>query len=146
MAELIQTLHDLAQICCDGEAFYRDVAAKIQDSALRDAVQEVGRVRGALCHDFAECLREQGERPSGTGTVYGSLHKLYAELRARFSNDADRIYVAELEEAEDRLLSAMEVALLKLEPAGAREVVRRYMPAARTAHERMRELKIKVTE
>ncbi len=141
MAELIPTLHDLAQICCDGEAFYRDAAEKMQNEDLRQAVLEVGRVRGDLCRDFAEYLRHQGENPSGTGTFYGTLHKLYADLRARFAEDSDRIYVSELEEAEDRLLHAMEEAMLTLEPADARVVLQRYMPAARAAHERMRALK-----
>jgi uncharacterized protein (TIGR02284 family) len=140
MAGLIPTLHDLQQICCDGEAFYCDAAAKIQNAELRRAVQEVGRVRGDLCRDVACYLREKGETPSG-GTLYGTLHKLYAELRARFAEDGDRVYVSELEEAEDRLLHAMEEAMLTLEPAEARTVVRRYMPAARAAHERMRALK-----
>lgn len=141
MAELIPTLHDLAQICCDGEAFYREAAEKMQNPDLRQAVQEVGRIRGALCRDFAAYLRAQGENPSGSGTIYGALHKLYADLRAQFSADGDRIYVTELEEAEDRLLHAMEEAILTLEPSEARAVLRQYMPAARAAHERMRILK-----
>lgn len=146
MAELIETLHDLAQICCDGESFYRDAATGMRDDPLREAVMEVGRVRGALCQDFAQFLRAQGEQPSGTGTMFGSLRKLYTDLRVTFSTDADRIYVSELEEAEDRLLHAMEAAMLKLEPAAARLVLRRYMPAARAAHERMRALKDKLAE
>ncbi len=141
MTELIPTLHDLAQICCDGEAFYREAALKMQNPELREAVQEVGHIRGELCRDFATYLHQQGEQPAGTGTVYGTLHKLYADLRARFAENPDYIYVAELEEAEDRLLHAMEEAMLTLEPAEARAVLRQYMPAARAAHERMRLLK-----
>lgn len=141
MTELIETLHDLAQICCDGEAFYRDAAEKMQDKDLRAAIAQVGEVRAALCRDFLEILRARGEEPSGSGTLYGALHKLYTDVRAHFSADGDRIYIAELEEAEDRLLHAMEAAMLTLEPAEARAVLRRYLPAARAAHERMRSMK-----
>lgn len=146
MAELIPTLQEIAQICCDGNAFYGDVAEKIHDPGLCEAVREVGRIRGALCRDIHVRLRESGEDTGGTGTFYGVLHKLYADLRARFAEDGDRIYVAELEEAEDRLLHSLEEAILTVEPAEARAVLRQYMPAARAAHERMRALKQALTE
>lgn len=141
MAELIDTLHDLAQICCDGEKFYRDAAEKMQASELRETVTAVGRVRGDLCRDFASLLAAHGEQPTGEGTLYGWMHKLYADFRARLSGNPDEIYVDELEEAEDRLLHALEEAMLTVEPPAAREVLRRYMPAVRDAHQRMRELK-----
>ncbi|MGH8212548.1 MAG: PA2169 family four-helix-bundle protein [Rhodanobacteraceae bacterium] len=141
MTDLIPTLQEIAQICCDGNAFYAAAAEKMRDSGLRQAVQEVGRIRGALCRDIHVRLRENGEQPGGTGTFYGTLHKLYADLRARFAEDGDRVYVAELEEAEDRLLHSLEEAILTVEPAEARAVLRQYMPAARAAHERMRALK-----
>lgn len=143
MAELIETLHDLAQICCDGEKFYRDAAAKMRNDDLRVAVSAVGRVRGDLCRDFASLLAAQGEQPSDDGTFYGRMHKLYVDFRARLSGNPDEIYVDELEQAEDRLLHALEEAMLSVEPPAAREVLRRYMPAARDAHERMRVLKRK---
>ncbi|MEO7148451.1 MAG: PA2169 family four-helix-bundle protein [Rhodanobacteraceae bacterium] len=141
MAELIDILHDLVQICCDGEKFYQYAAGKMQSEELREAVSAVGRVRGDLCRDLASLLAAHGERPSDKGTLYGRMHKLYADFRARLSGNPDEIYVDELEEAEDRLLHALEEAMLTVEPPAAREVLRRYMPTARDAHERMRELK-----
>ncbi|HJU08666.1 MAG TPA: PA2169 family four-helix-bundle protein [Rhodanobacteraceae bacterium] len=146
MTNLIPTLQEIAQICRDGNAFYHDAAEKMQDDDLRVAVQEVGRIRGALCEDIHAWLRQKGEEPSAGGTFYGTLHKLYADLRARLAIDSDRIYVAELEEAEDRLLHSLEQAILAVEPAKARAVLRQYMPAARAAHERMRMLKQALTE
>lgn len=142
MTGLIDTLHDLAQICCDGEKFYRDASEKMHDPDLREAVEAVGRVRGDLCRDFAGMLEAHGERASGEGTLYGRMQKLYADFRARLSGNPDDIYVDGLEEAEDRLLHALEEAMLTVEPPAAREVLRRYMPAARAAHERMRQLKL----
>ncbi|MGH8164767.1 MAG: PA2169 family four-helix-bundle protein, partial [Rhodanobacteraceae bacterium] len=105
------------------------------------AVCGVGRVRGDLCRDFAGLLAAHGEQANGEGTIYGRMHKLYADFRAHLSGNPDEIYVDELEEAEDRLLHALERAMLTVEPPAAREVLRRYMPAARDAHERMRRLK-----
>lgn len=145
MAELIPTLHEIAQICCDGEEFYRHAAERMQDSELREAVREVGRIRGDLCRDIHAWLRGKGAESSG-GTFYGSLHQLYTELRARFAKNGDHIYVAELEEAEDRLLHSLEEAMLTVEPPEARAVLRQYMPAARAAHERMRRLKTGLNE
>ena len=57
----------------------------------------------------------------------------------------DLIYVSELENVEDRLLHAMERATLHLQPEEVHALLRRHLPAARAAHERIRTLKCELT-
>lgn len=139
MAEILATLRDLARICRDGEKLYCTAAARMRNPALRELAGEVARVRGELHREFTMLLGARGERAAG-GTLYGHVRKLYANLRACFS-DRDRVYVAELENIEDRLLHAMERATLHLAPDDTLAFVRLHLPAARAMHERMRALK-----
>jgi uncharacterized protein (TIGR02284 family) len=139
MAEILATLRELAHICRDGERLYSQAAADMRNARLREVAGEVARVRGELFLEFAALLGEHGRRCEG-GSLYGRLRKRYAGLRARFS-DRDRVYVFELENMEDRLLHAMERASLCQHAGETRALLRRHMPAARAAHERMRELK-----
>ena len=140
MAEILVTLRELAQICRDGERLYGQAAAHMCNPRLREVADEVGRLRGELYREFAALLSEHGLRLCDSGSFYGRLRKRYVALRARFA-DRDRIYVFELENAEDRLLHAMERASLRPQAEEARALLLRHMPAARAAHERMRSLK-----
>lgn len=147
MAEILATLRELAQICRDGERLYRQAAVRMRSPHLREVADEVGRVRGELYREFATLLQEHGQHLCDAGTLYGRLRKRYAGLRAHFADrDLDRIYLGELENMEDRLLHAMERATLHLQTEEARALLRRHMPAARAAHERMRTLKRELAE
>lgn len=141
MSELVDTLQSLLQICRDGSAFYRETADKVDDTEAKATIEQMVRVRERLIEDFAGLLEQRGEEVPDSGTLVGTMQKLYADLRARFSGNADGIYISQLEEAEDRLLHRFEDAIVCSDSAEAKEVLRRYVPLARAAHERMRQLK-----
>ncbi|HET9835405.1 MAG TPA: PA2169 family four-helix-bundle protein [Rhodanobacteraceae bacterium] len=145
MAEILATLRELAHICRDGERLYRQAATRMCSPDLREVAGEAGRIRGELYREFAVLLREHGQHLGEAGTLYGRLRKRYTGLRAHFA-DSDRIYVRELECVEDRLLHAMERATLHLQPGEVRALLRRHMPAARAAHERMSTLRRELTD
>lgn len=144
MAEVLATLRELAHICRDGERLYCHAAARMRSPHLREVAGEVGRVRAELYREFATLLRAHGQPLCEAGSLYGRLRKRYAGFRARFA-DRDLIYVSELENVEDRLLHAMERATLHLQPEEVHALLRRHLPAARAAHERIRTLKYELT-
>ena len=140
VTELTDTLKDLIEICRDGRAFYLQAAEKIEPGDVRSTLLEMARVRQRLLDDFSELLLDKGQAVPVGGTLSGRMRRLYADLRAQASTDAAGVYVVELEEAEDRLLQTFESAMLTVE-APARIILRRYIPLARDAHERMKALK-----
>lgn len=139
--ELVDALRDLTQIARDGQAFYEDTAAKANDPEVKETAQAMAAVRSHLVDEFSRLLEMRGEAAPPSGTLVGSMHKLYADMRARWNGDRDGVYVSELEQAEDRLLNTFEGALLNVGTDDARAVLRRYVPLARAAHERMSNLK-----
>jgi uncharacterized protein (TIGR02284 family) len=70
----------------------------------------------------------------------GKLRHAYADARATLSSDEEATYVAQLEEAEDRILHAFEDALESAEP-DVRALLAVEMPKVRACHNRMRDLK-----
>lgn len=145
MAEILATLRELAHLCRDGERLYSQAAVRMRSPGLREVADEAARIRGELYREFAALLRARGQHLCEAGSLYGRLRKRYAGLRAHFA-DRDRIYVCELEYVEDRLLHAMERASLRLQAGEVHALLRRHMPAARAAHERMRALRRELTE
>lgn len=145
MTELSDTLGELIEICRDGHAFYMHTAEQIEDAEVHGILLEMARVRQRLLQDFLELLEDRGEQPPKGGTLWGRMRQLYAGVRAQVSDDPERVYVFELEEAEDRLLHSFEEAMLKA-AAPSRVILKRYLPLARQAHERMKNLKTRKSE
>jgi uncharacterized protein (TIGR02284 family) len=69
------------------------------------------------------------------------MRKMYADMKASFSKNDDAIYVAQLEEAEDRLLEHFNASLQKLDDVRMREAVSAQLPQVRACHDEMRALK-----
>lgn len=66
--------------------------------------------------------------------------QVYADTKAALSSDDGATYIAELEEAEDRILHAFQDAMDGHEP-DLRPEVATQMPKVRACHDRMRDLK-----
>lgn len=141
MTQLTETLQSLLAICRDGISFYAEAADKIDDAEAKSTIRQMVQVRERLIADFAKLLERRGESIPAGGTLAGTMQKLYADLRARFSSDPQATYISQLEEAEDRLLHRFEDAIVSSDPGEERDLLRRYVPLARAAHERMRALK-----
>ena len=69
-----------------------------------------------------------------------SLFTDMADTKAALSSDEDATYIAQLEEAEDRILHAFEEAMDGHEPDLRAELATQ-MPKVRACHDRMRDLK-----
>ena len=78
--------------------------------------------------------------PASGGTMLGKLRQFYADTRATLAKDEDATYVAQLEEAEDRILHAFEDALESADN-DVRVLLAVEMPKVRACHDRMRALK-----
>lgn len=135
------TLNDLIEISRDGEAFYREALTKVSDPEVRTTFNDMLAIRQKLIRDLSIHVAERGETPEQSGTLVGSMHKLYTDLRAHLSSNTDAVYVSQLEAAEDRLLHSFEDALGADHSPQVIAILREYYPLARTAHGRMKLLK-----
>ena len=86
-------------------------------------------------------VTSHGEKVPEGGTVFGALRKLYADVRASMGSDAEAVYVAQLEQTEDRILEAFRKELTMSENAEVRRIAERHYPEVKRAHDEMRELK-----
>lgn len=141
MANNAEILNDLVQVTRDSKTFYEDVARETENPRLRDVFSRMAMAKSSLIGALSGKLVSLGETPPDGGTVGGSLRKAYADIRATFSSNDDKIYVAQLEETEDRVLEEFEDALAKTDSVDVRSVLTEHLPKVRACHEEMRNLK-----
>lgn len=140
MSSKTAQLNELIEITRDGQRFYEHASQQVRDSHLQALFATMSRGKTEVIEALKEAVVANHDVPASGGTFLGPLQRVYADTRATLSTDEIEVYVAQLEDAEDRILHAFEEALDKADP-DMRLLLSREMPKVRACHERMRNLK-----
>jgi uncharacterized protein (TIGR02284 family) len=134
-------LNELIEILHDGSKFYLSAATEMKDSEYSSLFLRMANGKRAIAADLAAHVAAHGEQASLGLTLAGGLRESYAKLRVSMTSDKEGRYIAELEDAEDRILHAFEDAVGNSEEPELVAIASKHMPEVLAAHEQMRELK-----
>lgn len=140
MSYKTEQLNELIAIIRDGQRFYEHAHDEIKDVRLQALFRDMAQAKHQVIQALAVKVAANHEEPTSSGTLVGKLRQAYADARATLSSDEEATYVAQLEEAEDRILEAFEDAMESAQP-DVRALLAVEMPKVRACHQRMRELK-----
>jgi uncharacterized protein (TIGR02284 family) len=141
----ISTLNSLIQTCDDGSQGFLMAADAVQDAALKELFRTYGRERDELAEELRGEVRRLGGTPELDGSVAGTVHRGWINIRMAIAGKNDSAIIAEAERGEDVAvqvyLSAMQTDL----PPDVRSIVDRQLTQVKTAHDRVRDLEKSVT-
>ncbi len=140
MSQKTEQLNELIAIIRDGQRFYEHAHDEIKDERLQSLFRDMAQAKHQVIQALAVKVAANHEAPASSGTLMGKLRQAYADARATLSSDEEATYIAQLEEAEDRILEAFEDAMESAQP-DVRALLAVEMPKVRACHQRMRELK-----
>lgn len=140
MTDKIQQLNELIEITRDGQRFYQHAHDEVKDVRLQALFRDMSQNKTELIRALSVKVAANQQKPADGGTFVGKLRQVYADTKANLVSDTEATYVAQLEEAEDRILHAFEDALEGAEP-GMQALLAAEMPKVRANHDRMRNLK-----
>jgi uncharacterized protein (TIGR02284 family) len=140
MIDKTAQLNELIAITRDGQQFYQHAHDAVTDVRLQVLFRDMSQSKTELIRALAAQVGDSHEAPASGGTILGKLRQVYADAKASLASDKEATYVAQLEEAEDRILQAFEDALESAE-ADVHALLIAEMPKVRANHERMLALK-----
>jgi uncharacterized protein (TIGR02284 family) len=140
MNDKSEQLNELIEITRDGQRFYEHAHDEVKDVRLQVLFRDMSQSKSELIRALSMKVAANQEQPASGGTFVGKLRQVYADTKATLTSDKEATYVAQLEEAEDRILHAFEDALEDAEP-DMHSLLAAEMPKVRANHERMRTLK-----
>ena len=136
------SLNDLIEIARDGGDFYTEAAGKVKDSELSSLFGQMATHKRDIVAGLSASVAAAGGKPADHGTVVGTMHQAYGKVRAALG-DTNYAYVAELEDAEDRLLAAFRETISDTgTPPAARAAAEQFMPRVVECHNIMRNRKL----
>ncbi len=140
MSSATSKLNQLIEITRDGQRFYLHALEEVKSPDLQSLFRDMAQAKTQVIQALAVKVAANHDQPAEGGTLLGKLRQVYADTRASMARDEDATYVAQLEEAEDRILHAFEDALEEAEP-DVRALLVAELPKVRACHDRMRSLK-----
>lgn len=139
-SKAISTLNDLIETCRDGENGFRTAAEGVKDAHVKALFQRFARQRTELVKELQEEVRKLGGNPEQRGSVSGSLHRGWMNIKSLVTGRDDAAIIAEAERGEDVAKATYAKALQENLPAGVRTLIQTQAEIIRLAHDEVRTL------
>ena len=137
----ISVLNNLIETCKDGELGFKTAAEGLKNPAIKSKFFEYSRQRAEMARELQAEVRRLGGDPEKSGSVSGSLHRGWLDIKSVVTGKDDHAVVAEAERGEDVAKSAYENALKEALPVSAQTLVQQQAAKVRLAHDAVRDLR-----
>ena len=139
---IAHVLNSLIETCKDGQEGFRSASEDVQNSALKSLFSELSIERSRFCSELQRLVGTLGEDAETSGSVSGSLHRGWIDLKSALSSGDEHSILSECERGEDSAVAEYREALEHDGlPEGVRDVIRRQYLAVQEAHDRVRDLR-----
>jgi uncharacterized protein (TIGR02284 family) len=139
--DVIATLNDLIETSKDGEEGFRTGADAVKNAQLKQVFEHAAGRCAQAAVELQAKVRTLGGDPERRGSVSGSLHRGWVNIKSTITGMDEAAVLAECERGEDVAKSAYENALKKDLPADVRSMVERQYEGVRQHHDRVRQLR-----
>ena len=135
-------LKTLTSTLNDSVKGYRESAEKVDSEEFRELFNHFAQQREQASANLSAEVRRLGGDPDDDGSVLGSLHQAWLDLKAAITGNDDKAIINEVERGEDYLKEKVETALKSDGLSGeSRAVIERAYQSVREGHDRMSSIK-----
>ncbi len=136
----VSTLNGLIETVKDGAEGFKTAAEGLKDPQVKSQFLEYSRQREQMSRELQEEVRRLGGSPEHSGSMSGSMHRGWMNIKSAVTGKDESSIIAEAERGEDVAKAAYEKALKEPLPESARNLVQRQSAAVHEAHDRVRAL------
>jgi uncharacterized protein (TIGR02284 family) len=136
----VSALNHLIETCRDGEMGFWSAAEHVKDEGLKWMFQGVARKRGQFAEQLKEEIRRLGGAVEEGGSVAGSVHRGWMDMKGIVKGHSDTIILTEAARGEDQAVRAYESALESALPPAAESLARSQYLDVKDVHDRVKAL------
>src|SRR5437763_1900982 len=115
--QLVGTIKKLFEMCKDSETGFGLAARHAEDAELKALLQDCAEQRAQLAAELQGELARLGAHDVKSGTIGGTLHQAFTEIKSAFTGGSDQARIAECERADAEAVKHFEEALKQGLPA-----------------------------
>ncbi|HEY9248566.1 MAG TPA: PA2169 family four-helix-bundle protein [Rariglobus sp.] len=142
----IKTLNDLIETLRDGQHGFKTAAEDVKASELAQLFNRYSVQRGEFVAELQARVLALGADVEKSGSVSGSVHRGWINLKAALSSNEPHAVLAECERGEDSAVAAYKEALDNQDlDLPTRELLNRQYHEVKGAHDKVKQLRDGVT-
>lgn len=138
---IVSTLNGLIEISRDGAEGFRTCAQDAHDEALKSYFENRAQSCEQAIRELSAEVRRYGGDPDTSGTITGSLHRTWVDIRTAMTNRDNVAVLEECERGEAAAVAAYENALREELPGDLRALLDLQYEGAKRNHDRVRQLR-----
>jgi uncharacterized protein (TIGR02284 family) len=137
----VSVLNGLIEVLKDGELGFKAAASDVSRPDLRQVLTDFAVQRGQFVRALQYQVELTGESAEDSGSVGGSVHRGWLNLKAAVASRNDLSVLEECERGEDVALKAFTDAVAGHELGASRTIVEGQAVQIRAAHDQVRALR-----
>ena len=141
MSAITSSLNELIETLKNGELGFGEAGKDANDPNLKRVFSEYSAQRKGFASELQGFVSKQGAEPEDSGTLAGSVHRGWINLRATVASREDLAILEECERGEDSAVETYEEAISGGDLGQAEAVVAAQLTKIRAAHNRIRDLR-----
>lgn len=140
----VDTLNAMIAVSLDGAGTLAKGADIIKDPRIKTLLTELAMERDRIVSRLKEEVRGLGGTPEDRGTVVGSAHRLYTEVKIALAPHDRRAVIEEIQRSEERVREKFQELLAqdKALPPAIREIVEQHFEQMRRSCSRVNQLEL----
>jgi uncharacterized protein (TIGR02284 family) len=139
--DVIKTMNDLIETSRDGEQGFRTCAQGVTSPDLKTLFEAAARRCAEGAAELEAKVRGLGGQPAQGGSVSGSMHRAWTNIKSTITGMNEHAVLAECERGEDTGKHAYEAALKEDLPTDVRTIIERQYQGVKANHDRVRDLR-----
>jgi uncharacterized protein (TIGR02284 family) len=142
----VDTLNGMIAVSMDGAATLTKGADILNDPRIKSLLAELAAERESIVAELQKEVRSLGGTPEDRGTVVGSAHRLYTEVKLALAPNDRRAVIEEIKRSEERVREKFQALLAedKALPPAVRAVVEQQFERMRESGRRVGQLEIDI--
>ncbi len=137
----LEGLQDLIKVNLDSGEGFKAAADKIEDETIAAYFCECARRRETFAHDLQSAVRTAGHDPEDSGSVKGTVHRWWLNIRGAVAQGDEHSVLAEAERGEDAIKERYEEVLKDTAGSPLNDVLQQQYASVKSDHDRIRDMR-----
>jgi uncharacterized protein (TIGR02284 family) len=137
----ISVLNNLIETCKDGEQGFKTAAEGLTSPDIKAQFMQYSRDRAQMSRELQAEVRSLGGDPERSGSMSGSLHRGWLDIKSAITGKDDHAILVEAERGEDVAKTAYQNALKETLPTSTQAIVQQQAIRVRQAHDDVRNMR-----
>jgi len=135
------SVQDLIRLNIDSAEGFTAAADMIEDSRVAELFREYAAQRTANAEELKSAVAFNGDKPVGSGSTKGTLHRWWLEIRSTVVGGDAANVLAEAERGEDAIKERYEAAVKEVAGSPVSELLMNQYRGVKAAHDHVRDLR-----